>query len=80
MQRSVSWLPLADRNEMRVLCAHSEDNEADIDDLPAVVRHALTFHCVSTLDEALEITLEPPVGAPAERNGEFSGNRVAICA
>ena len=48
----------------RAGCTHilvPKDNEADLDDLPEDVRQALTFHCVSTLDEALEITLAPPV-------------------
>ena len=48
----------------RAGCTHilvPKDNEADLDDLPEDVRGALTFHCVSTLDEALEITLAPPV-------------------
>jgi ATP-dependent Lon protease len=46
----------------RAGCTHilvPKDNEADLDDLPQDVREALTFHCVSTLDEALEITLLP---------------------
>ena len=40
----------------RAGCTHilvPKDNEADLDDLPEDVRDALTFHCVSTLDEAL---------------------------
>ncbi|WP_074306550.1 endopeptidase La [Singulisphaera sp. GP187] len=47
----------------RAGCTHilvPKDNEADLDDLPEDVRQALTFHCVSTLDEALEITLSTP--------------------
>jgi ATP-dependent Lon protease len=47
----------------RAGCTHilvPKDNEADLDDLPEDVRQALTFHCVSTLDEALEITLATP--------------------
>ncbi len=46
----------------RAGCTHilvPKENEADLDDLPEDVRNALTFHCVSTLDEALEITLLP---------------------
>ncbi|AMV37839.1 endopeptidase La [Planctomyces sp. SH-PL62] len=34
-------------------------NEADLDDIPADVREALVFHCVSTLDEAFAIALQP---------------------
>ena len=36
-----------------------KDNEADIEDIPEEVRHKLTFHCVSTLDEAFAIALMP---------------------
>ncbi len=56
----------------RAGCTHilvPKDNEADLDDLPEDVRQALTFHCVSTLDEALEITLLPPTLA-------YAGGRV----
>jgi ATP-dependent Lon protease len=35
-----------------------KENEADLDDLPAEVREALTFTCVSTLDEVFSIALE----------------------
>jgi ATP-dependent Lon protease len=45
-----------------------KDNEADIEDIPEEVRNVLTFHCVSTLDEAFAIALMPAVngtGAPA---------------
>jgi ATP-dependent Lon protease len=35
-----------------------KENEADLDDLPAEVREALTFSCVSTLDEVFAIALE----------------------
>jgi ATP-dependent Lon protease len=37
------------------------DNEADIEDIPEEVRNQLTFHCVSTLDEAFAIALMPAV-------------------
>ena len=55
----------------RAGCTHilvPKDNEADLDDLPADVREALTFHCVSTLEEALEIGLlpSPLAKAPVE--------------
>jgi ATP-dependent Lon protease len=35
-----------------------KENEADLDDLPAEVRDALTFTCVTTLDEVFAIALE----------------------
>jgi ATP-dependent Lon protease len=41
-----------------------------MEDIPEEVRNQLTFHCVSTLDEAFAIALEPavhsvgPVAAP----------------
>ena len=35
-----------------------KENEADLDDLPAEVREALTFSCVTTLDEVFSIALE----------------------
>jgi ATP-dependent Lon protease len=37
-----------------------KENEADLDDLPAEARAALTFSCVSTLDEVFQIALEAP--------------------
>ncbi len=37
-----------------------KQNEADLDDIPADVREAMVFHCVSTLDEAFAIALEAP--------------------
>jgi ATP-dependent Lon protease len=45
-----------------------KENEADLDDLPAEVRDALTFSCVETLDEAFSIALENgnPATAAAE--------------
>src|SRR5689334_24133077 len=36
-----------------------KDNEADMEDIPEEVRKQLTFHCVSTLDEAFAIALVP---------------------
>jgi ATP-dependent Lon protease len=36
-----------------------KDNEADMEDIPEEVRKVLTFHCVSTLDEAFAIALVP---------------------
>jgi ATP-dependent Lon protease len=42
-----------------------KDNEADMEDIPEEVRNQLTFHPVSTLDEAFAIALLPPVnGTP----------------
>ena len=37
-----------------------KDNEADMEDIPEEVRNQLTFHCVSTLDEAFAIALIAP--------------------
>jgi len=42
-----------------------KDNEADMEDIPEEVRNQLTFHCVSTLDEAFAIALIPPTKAAA---------------
>ena len=56
----------------RAGCTHiivPKDNEADLDDLPEDVRAALTFHCVSTLDEALAITLASPLLAGGAGEG-----------
>ena len=59
--------------KQKVLAAHAagltdvivpERNRADIDDVPADVRDAMTFHPVMTLGEVLELALEP-VQAPA---------------
>jgi ATP-dependent Lon protease len=36
-----------------------KDNEADLEDIPAEVRDALQFHCVSTLDEVFALALLP---------------------
>jgi ATP-dependent Lon protease len=38
-----------------------KDNEADMEDIPEEVRNQLTFHPVSTLDEAFAIALMPAV-------------------
>ncbi len=57
--------------KQKVLAAHAagltdviipERNRADLDDVPADVREEMTFHPVMTLDEVLELALEP---APA---------------
>jgi ATP-dependent Lon protease len=58
-------------------------NEADLDDIPEDVRQALTFHCVSTLDEALEITLASSSGDSYEgragfEDPAFTDKRVAL--
>ena len=60
----------------RAGCTHiivPKDNEADLDDLPEDIRQALTFHCVSTLDEALAITLAPSE-ASADAHTSRAGN------
>ncbi len=53
--------------KQKVLAAHAagltdviipERNRADLDDVPADVREALTFHPVLSVDEALEVALE----------------------
>jgi ATP-dependent Lon protease len=54
--------------KQKVLAAHAagltdvvlpERNRADLDDVPDEVREALTFHPVLSIDEVLEIALEP---------------------
>jgi ATP-dependent Lon protease len=42
-----------------------KENEADMEDIPEEVRNQLTFHCVSTLDEAFAIALMPAVNGSA---------------
>jgi len=61
--------------KQKVLAAHAagltdvilpERNRGDLDDVPADVREQMTFHPVMTIDEVLEVALEPaPVGAAA---------------
>jgi ATP-dependent Lon protease len=57
--------------KQKVLAAHAagltdvvipERNRADLEDVPEHVREELTFHPVMSLDEVLDIALEP---APA---------------
>jgi ATP-dependent Lon protease len=36
-----------------------ERNEADLDDLPSDVRQQMHFHPVKSIDEVLELALEP---------------------
>jgi ATP-dependent Lon protease len=62
--------------KQKVLAAHAagltdvilpERNRADLDEVPEEVREAMTFHPVMTVDEALELALEPapvPAGEP----------------
>jgi ATP-dependent Lon protease len=59
--------------KQKVLAAHAagltevvlpERNRGDLDDVPADVREAMTFHPVMSIDEVLDIALEP-VTAPA---------------
>ena len=54
--------------KQKVLAAHAagltdvilpERNRADLDDVPEEVRDAMTFHPVMTVDEVLELALEP---------------------
>jgi len=42
-----------------------ERNRADLDDVPEDVKEKLTFHPVMTLDEVLELALEPATSAHA---------------
>ncbi len=61
--------------KQKVLAAHAagltdvvipERNRADLDDVPADVREAMSFHPVMTLGEVLELALEPaPTAVPA---------------
>ena len=60
--------------KQKVLAAHAagltdvilpERNRADLDDVPEEVRDALTFHPVMTVDEVLELALEPAPAAVA---------------
>jgi ATP-dependent Lon protease len=61
--------------KQKVLAAHAagltdvilpERNRADLDEVPAEVREAMTFHPVMTIGEVLDLALEP-AEAPAER-------------
>ena len=54
--------------KQKVLAAHAagltdvilpERNRADLDDVPEEVRDAMTFHPVMTIDEVLDVALEP---------------------
>ena len=61
--------------KQKVLAAHAagltdvvlpERNRGDLDDVPAEVREAMSFHCAMTINEVLAVTLEPaPVGSAA---------------
>jgi ATP-dependent Lon protease len=60
--------------KQKVLAAHAagltdvilpERNRGDLDDVPADVREAMTFHPVMTVDEVLELALEPAVAVSA---------------
>ncbi len=61
--------------KQKVLAAHAagltdvilpERNRADLDEVPEEVRDAMTFHPVMTIDEVLDLALEPlPAGAVA---------------
>jgi ATP-dependent Lon protease len=51
------------------------ENEADLEDIPEEVRNALTFHCVSKLDEAIAIAIVPaPAVAESGRAPEADGH------
>jgi ATP-dependent Lon protease len=58
--------------KQKVLAAHAagltdvvlpERNRGDLDDIPAEVREQMTFHPVMTVDEVLELALEPALDA-----------------
>jgi ATP-dependent Lon protease len=60
--------------KQKVLAAHAagltdvvlpERNRGDLDDVPEEVREAMTFHPVMTIDEVLELALEPQPAALA---------------
>jgi ATP-dependent Lon protease len=40
-----------------------ERNRGDLDDIPGEVREQMNFHPVMTIDEVLELALEPAVKA-----------------
>jgi ATP-dependent Lon protease len=42
-----------------------ERNRGDLDDVPADVREQMTFHPVMSIDEVLELALEPARAAEA---------------
>jgi ATP-dependent Lon protease len=42
-----------------------ERNRADLDDVPQEVRDEMTFHPVMTIDEVLDLALEPAPRAAA---------------
>src|SRR5205814_7869777 len=58
--------------KQKVLAAHAagltdvvlpERNRGDLDDIPAEVREQMSFHPVMTVDEVLELALEPALHA-----------------
>jgi ATP-dependent Lon protease len=60
--------------KQKVLAAHAagltdvilpERNRADLDEVPAEVREQMTFHPVMSIDEVLELALEPAPAAAA---------------
>jgi len=61
--------------KQKVLAAHAagltdvivpERNRADLDDVPEHVREAMTFHPVMTIDEVLDVSLEPAAVSRAD--------------
>ena len=66
--------------KQKVLAAHAagltkvilpERNRADLDDVPEEVREAMQFHPVLSIDEVIELALEP-AAAPAEAVAEIA--------
>jgi ATP-dependent Lon protease len=58
--------------KQKVLAAHAagltdvvlpERNRGDLDDIPAEVREQMNFHPVMTVDEVLDLALEPALNA-----------------
>jgi ATP-dependent Lon protease len=58
--------------KQKVLAAHAagltdvvmpERNRGDLDDIPAEVREQMSFHPVMTVDEVLDLALEPALDA-----------------
>ena len=63
--------------KQKVLAAHAagltdvvlpERNRGDLDDVPEEVREAMKFHFAMTIDEVLDVALEPAVGLPPPRS------------
>jgi ATP-dependent Lon protease len=69
--------------KQKVLAAHAagltdviipERNRADLDDVPAEVREQITFHPVMSIDEVLDVALEPARPACIAGDAETAGD------